>query len=828
MIYPANPQMELAWNFVLHTSQNVFLTGKAGTGKTTFLHNLRKSTLKRTVVVAPTGVAAINAAGVTIHSFFQLPFGPQIPLSFDGMKNAPQPGEPDERQKMFKLGRDKIKILKSIDLLVIDEISMVRADLLDAIDSVLRRYRSRHKPFGGVQLLMIGDLQQLAPVVKDEEWSILRKYYETPFFFSSLALKKSSFFGIELKTVYRQSNQHFIDLLNKIRDNAAGQDTIDELNQRYIPGFEPDENEGYITLTTHNYQARNINEGRLARLKTRESRFSATIEGDFPELAYPTETDLVLKKGAQVMFVKNDSSAEKLWFNGKIGKIVRIGDDQIYVQCPGEPEPLEVTREEWQNMKYTINETSLEIEETVLGTFRQFPLKLAWAITIHKSQGLTFDKAIIDARSSFAHGQVYVALSRCRTLEGLILSTPLTIQSIKNDNTVRGFTRQIEENPAGQQELDRARIQFQQEMVTEMFDFSPFQKSLQQILKIWDENSASLLGNLYEVTRAIGESLRRELIPVARKFTVQAIQLTAGIPDETTNHPLQERLKKAAAWFRVQMDSLIFEPFSQATFDTDNKAVRKPLTEAIERTATILAVHKASFQKAVESFSIPEILKARSLAAIEPLRLVKQGTGQTVKTEATKKHPELYHRLVSWRNHTAAGSGVDPFQILPQKTLQEVILTLPVSPAALKAIHGIGKIRYNLYGSDILKIVKSYVAEHDLGEEAMAGQDKPVSKKGDSGRLTLELFRAGKSIQKIAMERGLTVGTVENHLLQFVRSGETGIEGMVEPSKANAIVAYFRAHPDKGISEARQSLGNQFSYGELRIVREYMNITENL
>jgi hypothetical protein len=820
--------MELAWNFVLHTSQNVFLTGKAGTGKTTFLHNLRKSTLKRTVVVAPTGVAAINAAGVTIHSFFQLPFGPQIPLSFDSLKNTPQPGQPDERQKMYKLGRDKIRILKSIDLLIIDEISMVRADLLDAIDTVLRRYRNRHKPFGGVQLLMIGDLQQLAPVVKEEDWNILGKYYETPFFFSSLALKKSSFYGIELKLVYRQSNQHFIDLLNKIRDNAAGQDTIDELNQRHIPGFEPDENEGYITLTTHNYQARNINDGRLARLKTREYHFAATIEGDFPELAYPTETDLVLKKGAQVMFVKNDSSAEKLWFNGKIGKIVRIGDDQIFVQCPGEPDLLEVTREEWQNMKYTLNETSLEIEETVLGTFRQFPLKLAWAITIHKSQGLTFDKAIIDARSSFAHGQVYVALSRCRTLEGLILSTPLTTQSIKNDNTVRGFTRQIEENPAGEQELNRARIQFQQEMITEMFDFRPLQKSLQQILKIWDENIASLLGNLYEVTRSIGDGLRRELIPVAQKFTVQAIQMTSGIPEETANLPLQERLNKAATWFLEQMDTLIFEPFAQATFDTDNKAVRKPLTEAIERTSTILAVHKASFLKARDSFCIPDILKARSLAAIEPQRLIKQGTGQPVKTEATKKHPELYHRLVSWRIDTAAGSGIDPFQILQQKTLQEIILKLPVHPTQLKAIHGIGKVRYNQYGSDILKIVKSYVAEHDLGDEAMAGSDKTVSKKGDSGRITLELFRAGKSIQKIAMERGLTVGTVENHLLKFVRSGETGIEGMVDPTKAKTIASYLREHPDQGITEARQTLGNHFTFNELRIVREYMRNVENI
>ncbi|HKL33086.1 MAG TPA: AAA family ATPase, partial [Tangfeifania sp.] len=423
-----NPQLQLARDFLSYTGDNIFLTGKAGTGKTTFLKNLKNHSPKRMVVVAPTGVAAINAGGVTIHSFFQLPFSPHVP------------GAPMQSEGIRRFSKNKINIIRSLDLLVIDEISMVRADMLDAIDEVLRRFKNRNKPFGGVQLLMIGDLQQLAPVVKEDDWNILRNYYETAFFFSSRALKNASFTGIELKHIFRQSDQDFIDLLNKVRDNDMDENDIRKLNRRYISNFNLPDEEDYITLTTHNYQANRINVNHLNKLTAKKHTFKCNVEDDFPESSYPADAVLEIKTGAQVMFLKNDTSPEKSYYNGKIGKVTGIDDNEIEVLCPGETEPIIVERAVWENTKYKLNERTSEIEEDVVGKFVQFPLKLAWAITIHKSQGLTFEKAIIDAKQSFAHGQVYVALSRCKNLEGLVLSTPLDSASVINDETVIGFT----------------------------------------------------------------------------------------------------------------------------------------------------------------------------------------------------------------------------------------------------------------------------------------------------------------------------------------------------------------------------------------------------
>ena len=416
-----NSELALAWQFIENTGTHLFLTGKAGTGKTTFLRRLKQESPKRMVVLTPTGIAAINAGGVTIHSFFQIPFAPYVPES-SFSTNATY---------RFRFGKEKINIIRSMDLLVIDEISMVRADLLDAVDEMLRRYRDHHKPFGGVQLLMIGDLQQLAPVVKEEEWQMLKKYYDTPYFFSSLALKQTEYCTIELKTVYRQNDGVFLDLLNRIRENHCDSQVLEALNRRCLPDFQPRKEEGYIRLVTHNYQAQRINNYELEQLPGRSYAFRATIDGKFPEYSYPTDEVLELKKGAQVMFVKNDSSGEHRYYNGMIGEVTAVSASSIEVRAKDSGEDFLLQEEEWANAKYVLDEESKEIVEDIEGTFRQFPLKLAWAITIHKSQGLTFERAIIDASSSFAHGQTYVALSRCKTLEGLVLSAPLSARVIK-------------------------------------------------------------------------------------------------------------------------------------------------------------------------------------------------------------------------------------------------------------------------------------------------------------------------------------------------------------------------------------------------------------
>ena len=395
-----NPELKTAWEIIANTDTHLFLTGKAGTGKTTFLRDLREKLPKRMVVLAPTGIAAINAQGVTIHSFFQLNFGPQIPGTM-------------QQNKRFQFRKQKVQLIRSLDLIVIDEISMVRADVLDAIDDVLRRYRDHSRPFGGVQMLMIGDMQQLAPVAKEDEWRLLSPHYATPYFFSSKALQSTDFVTVELKHVYRQNDPVFLDILNKVRTNTADDATLKRLNERYIPDFSPRNEEGYIRLMTHNYQADAVNRQKLEELDTLPYNYEAAVEGDFPEMAYPTEKDLMLKTGAQVMFVKNDSSIQKAFYNGMLGEVVEMTDKVITVRSLDGGDIIEVGHERWENTKYSLDDNTKEIKEEVVGTFSQFPLKAAWAITIHKSQGLTFEHAIIDVQHSFAHGQTYVALSRC-------------------------------------------------------------------------------------------------------------------------------------------------------------------------------------------------------------------------------------------------------------------------------------------------------------------------------------------------------------------------------------------------------------------------------
>jgi len=701
-----NRELQLALDFVRYTNQHIFLTGKAGTGKTTFLRGLKNASPKRMIVVAPTGVAAMNAGGVTIHSFFQMSFGPQIPVS-----GSNQPENENNQQGIKRFSKEKINIIRSLDLLIIDEISMVRADMLDAIDAVLRRFKDRRKYFGGVQLLMIGDLQQLAPVIKDDEWELLKPWYDTCYFFSSRALRQTRLITIELKHIFRQNDGHFIKLLNQIRENSADAPAIAELNKRYIPHFQPKDEDEYITLTTHNYQSKEINDSKLNGLKTKLHLFRAKIEGEFPEYMYPTEKELVLKTGSQVMFVKNDSSGQRRYFNGKIGTIIHIDDDYIEVKCKEDQQPVKAEREKWENTTYTLNPGTQEIEENVTGTFGQFPLKLAWAITIHKSQGLTFDRAIINARQSFAHGQVYVALSRCRTLEGLVLSTPIESRSIRTDAAVSSFSNEVGQQQPGEGDLQQSRKLYQQELLSELFDMKPILYRIKYLMKLCQEHGALLLGNLEERLQSLLSPIDAEMIQVGTKFEAQIRHLLLSNPDAEQNEQLQERIIKGSRYFLGKLTGVIEKSLGEAGYETDNKAVRKSLKQAFDHLYREIAAKKGGLESCRDGFRLKEYLEARAKASIDQLEMVaSERSGKAV----ISKYPDFFHKLHTWRLAKAKAKGLEISKIIAQRTLVAIVEALPATQVELKRVKGMGGKKMQQYGREILEMTNAYRREKGL------------------------------------------------------------------------------------------------------------------
>lgn len=813
---PENRELQLALDFVRYTNRHIFLTGKAGTGKTTFLRSLKEASPKRMIVVAPTGVAAMNAGGVTIHSFFQMSFGPQIPAANPDLP-ANDSSRQNNQQSIKRFSKEKINLIRSLDLLIIDEISMVRADMLDAIDEVLRRFKDRRKPFGGVQLLMIGDLRQLSPVIKDEEWELLKPWYDTCYFFSSRALRQTSLVSIELKHIFRQNDEHFIKLLNQIRENNAGVAAITELNKRHIPGFHPKDGDEYITLTTHNYQSREINESKLNGLKTKSRLFRAKIEGEFPGYMYPTEEELILKAGSQVMFVKNDSSAPRRYFNGKIGTIVSIDDDYVDVQCKEDAEPIKAEREKWENTTYTLNPETQEIEENTIGTFEQFPLKLAWAITIHKSQGLTFDRAIINARQSFAHGQVYVALSRCRTLEGLVLSTPIETRSIRTDSTVISFSNQVEQQQPGENDLQQARQFYQQELLSELFDMKAILYRIKYLLKLCEEHGAVLLGNLKIKLQSVLPPLETEMIRVAAKFEGQIRNLLQINPGAEENELLQERIMKGSRYFLGKLNSVVITTLDEAGYETDNKAVRKSFRQAFENLDREIAVKKEGLESCLNGFKLKSYLEARAKASIDQV-----GIASSERTDRSKisKYPDFFHKIQAWRNAKAKAEGLETSRIIPQKTLVAIVEALPATQVELKKVKGMGGKKMQQYGREILEMTIAYRREKGMELPVNAEKEAVMTTLG-SKHLSLILFQAGKSIQDIAREREMAMSTIEGHLAHFVGTGEIPLERFVSPAKSQIIMNYFKEHHSALFGAAKKALGDDYSYSEIRFVQKY-------
>jgi len=803
-----NQKLEFVEELVLYTDSHIFLTGKAGTGKTTFLKNLPMKTYKRMAVVAPTGVAALNAGGQTIHSFFQLPFGP-LP-----------PNTKAITAQLHRMKKRKLNLMRSLDLLIIDEISMVRADVLDAVDAVLRRVRRSQKPFGGLQLLMIGDVHQLAPVAKMDEWEILSPYYDTPYFFGSQVLKKTPYVCVELEHIYRQHDKDFISLLNMVRDNRMDKECVNILNQRFLPNFHPNDSEGYITLTTHNYQADQINESKLNAIKEKPLVFNAIVRGVFPENTYPTKEELTLKIGAQVMFVKNDPSPEKAFYNGKIGRLVGYDEEEktLSVLCGNDYVNVEPLK--WQNMEYTINADNNEIEENEIGSFTQIPLRLAWAVTIHKSQGLTFDKVIVDAGQAFAHGQVYVALSRCTSLEGLVLKTRIGSEALVNDYSVNRFVEQIPDKEPSQEKVDQLRHEYELETMLELIDFTGVYNDFVKLVKIIYGNDTLFENSMVEALSQRRNRIYEELCQVGIKFESQIQTLHAEVPSCEQNVVLQERLKKGVAYFDEHLKAIATGLFTMP-FKTDNQAVNEQLAETLQQLKESVFLKGSCLEACKDGFSVCKYQKTKSIKAIEAETSEKKK--MDIKDDTMDKSP-LYAALSAWRIQKANEQGVPAYTIAHNKTLKAIAQAQPVTLNQLKDVKGMGPKNIARHGAEILDVVLRFVGQDpetaDIGvmPEESIKKKKEKNKKGETYLTTKEMFERGMSVESIAKERGLAESTIFGHLAHLVELGLYEASRFVEKEKRDTIRDYFESTGDSRLGAAKEVLGDEYQYAEIRMV----------
>ncbi|WP_118951519.1 helix-turn-helix domain-containing protein [Taibaiella helva] len=722
----SNIRFQQAVAFVNQTNQHLFLTGKAGTGKTTFLKYIREHCYKKMAVVAPTGVAAINAGGVTIHSFFQLPFGTYLPTQktvwggeFQNVHN--------KNQLLAKLRFNSAKrdLIRELDLLIIDEISMVRADVMDAIDAVLRSVRRRlHEPFGGVQLLFIGDMFQLPPVVRDNEWELMSEYYNSPFFFDAHGVKEASPLYIELKKIYRQSDSAFISILNHVRNNSCTEEDLEYLQQHYHPHFIPDRHEGFITLTSHNNKADAINQQELERLPGKIHTLAAKVLNDFPEHAYPVEKELHLKEGAQIMFIKNDKGEQRKYYNGKIGTIERIDeyDKLIFVSFPGEKDLLQLEMETWRNIRYQYDNEQDEIKEEELGTFSQYPIRLAWAVTIHKSQGLTFEKAIVDAGQSFAPGQVYVALSRLTGLEGLVLKSRITAASIMTDERILTFAEQEESEDRLQRILEDSQEIFTEQSLLQAFSWDKLNDAWQLHLEEFNHRSLPDQHEAVQLSHQIFNGLLQQQ-KTAGKFA----QLLQDLFKEgkAAYARMHERTAAASAWF---------------VKDLEEKAI-SPLKTHIDAEKV-----KTRTKKYVKELRELLLIFERKKLQIQQAAAITEGLAQALDRQQLMDRVSRLH-----------------------------------SPIEVKA-------------------------EEKTGRPAA----------GESKKISLQLFKEGKSIEEIASLRGLVKGTIEGHLVEFIPTGEVEVTDLVQQAKLDAILRQLQADPGATSGTVREKLGDHYSFGEIK------------
>jgi len=824
MEYDLNNEMfRLAAELVNQSSRNIFLTGKAGTGKTTFLKYIRENCPKQIAVVAPTGVAAINAGGVTMHSFFQLPFSPFIPEVGGFNQQTEETINKNSLLSKLRMTTEKKRILQELELLIIDEISMVRCDMLDAVDAVLRHIRRRNSErFGGVQVLFIGDMFQLPPVIKEHEWRLLKDFYNSPYFFDSLVIKEEQPVYIEFDKIYRQSEEKFINVLNQVRNNQLDDDGRNLLEKRFDPAFKRTKDDGYIILTTHNERARNKNETELNNLSNKSFSYSAEIEGDFPASAYPAEEQLLLKVGSQVMFIKNDTEKVKRYFNGKIGIVTGLENDKILVQCKGETEEIEVKKEKWENIRYTVDKKSHQINEEVLGSFTQYPLRLAWAITIHKSQGLTFEKVIIDAGEAFAPGQVYVALSRCTTLDGIVLQSHIRSNRMFSDERIVRFSQTNSSKNILEQELLRSKRIYQLKILLSLFDY-------QQIFEDAKELNQYLLENGSSFNEAsekwIGEFLDEiiKLHGTAEKFQNQLRSIFNREENADINELLKERMNAGAGYF-IKEQSKLNELLSHCPIVTDSRLHAKEINEALKEIFSGLSIKKYLMEDLSGAFDI-EIYHKRKKDFILPAFSVNVYAGEA-KERTGSPHPVLHQSLRKLRDNICSKADLPIYIIAGTNTLDEMSRYLPQTLVEIRKISGFGDAKTEKYGQQFLDIILEYCREKDLSsliheknpkkeKKAESGEKK---KKIDTKAESFKLYKEGKRVEEIAKERSLTQQTIEGHLSHYISTGEIKINELVSREKILLIESIAKTFSGGSLTPIKEKLGKEVSFGEIKLV----------
>ncbi len=829
-----NEMFQLAIQLVNQSNRNIFLTGKAGTGKTTFLKYIRENCPKQMAVVAPTGVAAINAGGVTIHSFFQLPLAPFIP-DVKGLGFGAAGQEISNKHSLLsrlRFNSDKKKVLQQLEILVIDEISMVRCDTLDAIDTVLRHIRQRpNERFGGVQVLFIGDMLQLPPVIKEEEWSLLSEYYKGQYFFDSKVLEEDPPVYVEFNKIYRQRDEKFITVLNQVRNNELDEDGMNILDSRFQPTFRRKKQDGYIILTTHNLKAAEINSNELTSLDTPIFSYEAKVLDEFSDRAYPAEQTLYLKVGAQVMFIRNDAAEKgKRYFNGKIGIVSKLEAEKIFVQCEDDPE-IEVTKETWENIRYTMNKATRQLDSDVLGSFTQYPLRLAWAITIHKSQGLTFEKAIIDAGAAFAPGQVYVALSRCTSLEGMVLQSKVRAGSLFSDRRIVEFSQRSASSGQLQQELAIAKKYYQQAVLLQTFDFTPAISSVKEIMGYLLENTSSFNPESFTWTQDLLDKIDK-LQDTAVKFQARLQFLFQQSESPEENEPLQERIKAAANYFVTEINSIV-EFIQQSPVVTDSRLHSKEYNDSIKEVFAQLAMKRFMMEGFTGKFDMEAFHRRKAKFVVPPIAINAYAGSADRKTQSPR--PVLHQQLRKLRESICAKKDLPIYIVASSNTIDEMAMYLPQTLEELRKISGFGDAKVKQYGQQFLEVIIAYSQANHLSSlihEKNPKRERKEStgvakKKGGTHAETFKLYKEGKTITEIAKERSLAVTTIEGHLTKFVRNGDIKIHELVSSEKFVLIESALKDFNGGGITNIKNQLGEGISFGEIRLVMAGLGIDQH-